>query len=197
MAIDRPETNDGAPPLGAGQHRRNFLVPRGMAALPSGEESCDDAVALKRSKRLALFFGQIRPLKRPFGAVETRGLNGDVAILKPIMMTRRVTPALPVALRLRPCASLFPDCSTGIAPNRVLVRPQTLLRTVLRSYVPRLRLKLIRCLAAVYHRHAPDDEDGSYPRLVSIGGSLWFMCVKGIRQQDRLPPSPIGMGKQL
>jgi len=77
MAIDRPETNAGAPPQGAGQHRRNFLVPRGMAALPSGEESCDDAVALKRSKRIALLFGQIRPLKRPFGAVETRGLNGD------------------------------------------------------------------------------------------------------------------------
>jgi len=48
-----------------------------MAAPPSGEESCDDAVALKRSKRIALFFGQIRPLKRPFGAVETRELNGD------------------------------------------------------------------------------------------------------------------------
>jgi len=82
MAIDRPETNAGAPPLGAGQHRRYFLVPRGMAALPSGEESCDDAVALKRSKRIALFFGQIRPLKRSFGAVETRGLNGDVATLR-------------------------------------------------------------------------------------------------------------------
>jgi len=89
MAIDRPETNAGAPPKGAGQHRRNFLGARGMAANPgspcgllhgvgpSGEESCDDAVAPKRSKRPALFFGQIRPLKRPFGAVETRGLNGD------------------------------------------------------------------------------------------------------------------------
>ncbi len=81
MAIDRPETNAGAPRLEAGQHRRNFLVPHGMAALPSGEESCDDAVALKRSKRIALFFGQIRPLKRPFGAVETRGLNGDCSNL--------------------------------------------------------------------------------------------------------------------
>src|SRR5690606_10525971 len=117
MAIDRPETNAGAPPLGAGQHRRNFLVPHGMAALPSGEESCDDAVALKRSKRIALIFGQIRPLKRLFGAVETRGLNGDVAILRPIMMTRRVTPAMPVALRPKPCASLFRACSTGIAPT--------------------------------------------------------------------------------
>ena len=45
--------------------------------MPAGEESCDDAVALKLSKRIALLFGQIRPLKRPFGAVETRGLNGD------------------------------------------------------------------------------------------------------------------------
>jgi hypothetical protein len=95
MAIDRPETNAGAPPFaGAGQHRRNFLGARGMAANPgspcglphgvgpSGEESCDDAVALKRSKRPALVFGQIRPLKRPFGAVETQGLNGDVATLR-------------------------------------------------------------------------------------------------------------------
>ncbi|MFD1199169.1 hypothetical protein ACFQ3K_12725 [Brucella gallinifaecis] len=40
------------------------------------------------------------------------------------MMTRRVTPALLVALRLRLCASLCPTCSTGIAPNRVLVSPQ-------------------------------------------------------------------------
>ncbi|OYR12509.1 hypothetical protein CEV33_1293 [Brucella grignonensis] len=71
-----------AHPKGAGQHRRNFLVPRGMSALPAGEESCDDAVALGRSKRIALVFGQIRPLKRPFGAVETRGLNGDVATLR-------------------------------------------------------------------------------------------------------------------
>lgn len=130
MAIDRPETNAGAPPFaGAGQHRKNFLVPRGMAANPgspcglphgvgpSGEESCDDAVALKRSKRPALVFGQIRPLKRPFRAVETRGLNGDVAILRPIMMTRRVTPALLVALRLRPCASLFPACAPPASPQ--------------------------------------------------------------------------------
>ena len=55
-------------------------LPHGVG--PSGEESCDDAVALKRSKRPALVFGQIRPLKRPFGAVETQGLNGDVATLR-------------------------------------------------------------------------------------------------------------------
>ncbi len=73
-------------------------------------------------------------------------------------MTRRATPALPVALRLRPCASLFPACSTGIAPNRVLERPQTLVLPVLRSYQPHLCLKLIRCLVAVCH-HFPD-EDG-------------------------------------
>lgn len=111
---------------------------------PSGEESCDDAVALKRSKRIALFFGQIRPLKRPFGAVETRGPNGDVAILRPIIMTRRVTPALLVALRLKPCASLFPTYSTYIAPFGS-GQPTTLALTVLRSYGPRLRTKLIRC----------------------------------------------------
>lgn len=31
------------------------------------------------------------------------------------MMTRRVIPALPVTLRLRPCASLFLASSSGIA----------------------------------------------------------------------------------
>lgn len=114
MAIDRPETNAGAPPLGAGQHRRNFLVPRGMAALPSGEKSCDDAVALKRSKRIALFFGQIRPLKRPFGAVETRGLNGDLATLRPHQDDQTVRSGPFVTSLLRPFAPLFPACSTGI-----------------------------------------------------------------------------------
>jgi hypothetical protein len=40
------------PFTGAGQHRRNFLVPRGMTVpAPTGEESCDDAVAPKRSRR--------------------------------------------------------------------------------------------------------------------------------------------------
>ncbi|MFC5386739.1 hypothetical protein ACFPLB_12280 [Aquamicrobium segne] len=39
---------------------------------------CAEAV-----EALALVFGQIRPLKRPFGAVEARGLNGDVATLRP------------------------------------------------------------------------------------------------------------------
>lgn len=34
-------------------------------------------------------------------------------------MTRRVTPALLVALRLKPCASLFPTYSTDISPLRV------------------------------------------------------------------------------
>lgn len=58
------------------------------------------------------------------------------------MMTRRVTPALPIALRPKPCASLCPTCSTGIAPNRVLASPQTLALTVLRSYGPRLCIKL-------------------------------------------------------
>ena len=64
------------------------------------------------------------------------------------MMTRRVTPAVPVALRLKPCASLFPICSTGIAPTGFLVSPQMLVLTVLRSYEPHRCLKLIRCLPA-------------------------------------------------
>ena len=36
----------------------------------------------KAVEAFALVFGQIRPLKRSFGAVETRGLNGDVATLR-------------------------------------------------------------------------------------------------------------------
>src|SRR5690606_37236509 len=61
MAIDGTETIAGASPFaGTGQHRRGFLArarndaPRGPMehwAGPSGEESCDDAVAPKRSKR--------------------------------------------------------------------------------------------------------------------------------------------------
>jgi len=56
---------------------RSFLSPRGMAGPADRGRKSNDAVAPKRSKRNALFFGQIRPLKRPFGAVETRDLNGD------------------------------------------------------------------------------------------------------------------------
>jgi len=65
MAIDGPEATSGAPPspgapgtrecwggVGAGQHRRNFLAARGTAVpAPTGEESCDAAVAPKRSRR--------------------------------------------------------------------------------------------------------------------------------------------------
>ena len=40
-----------AHPQGFRQQRRDFLVPRGMTAQPAGEESCDDAVAPKRSRR--------------------------------------------------------------------------------------------------------------------------------------------------
>jgi hypothetical protein len=133
MAIDRPETNAGAPPLGAGQHGKNFLAPRGMAALPSGEESSDDAVALKRSKRLALFFGQIRPLKRPFGAVETRGLNGDVAILRPHHDDQTGNTGLACHPASQAMRIPLPDLIYRHCPNRVLVSTQTLVLPVLRS----------------------------------------------------------------
>lgn len=67
------------------------------------------------------------------------------------MMTRPVTPAFLSPRHLRPCASLFPARSTGIAPShRVLVSPQMLALTVLRSYGPRLCLMLIRCLPVIY-----------------------------------------------
>lgn len=125
MAIDRPETNAGAPPFaGAGQHRRNFLGARGMAALPSGEESCDDAVALKRSKRIALFFGQIRPLKRPFGAVETRVLNGDVAILRPDHDDQTGNTGLACRPASQAMRISLPDLFYRHRPNRVQVSPQ-------------------------------------------------------------------------
>lgn len=74
------------------------------------------------------------------------------------MMTRRVIPAFLSPRHLKSCASFFPACSTGTAPNRVLVRPQTLALTVPRSYGPRLCLTLLRCVPGVYH-HSPD-EDG-------------------------------------
>ncbi|CAH1671173.1 hypothetical protein CHELA1G2_13358 [Hyphomicrobiales bacterium] len=44
----------------------------------------------------------------------------------------------------------------ALPPNRVLVRPQTLLRTVLRSYGPRLCLMLTPCLLAI-HTQAIDN----------------------------------------
>jgi len=120
VAIDRPETNAGAPLKGAGQPRQIFLVPRGMAALPSGEESCDDAVALKRSKRFALVFGQIRPLKRPSGAVETRGLNGDVATLRPHQDDQTGNTGLACRPASQAMRISLPDLFYRHCPNRVL-----------------------------------------------------------------------------
>ncbi len=177
MSIDQPETNAGAPPLGAGQHRRNFLVPRGMTALPSGEESCDDAVALKRSKRIALFFGQIGPLKRPFGAVETRGRNGDVAILRLRQDAQTAVPAyrIPVfqAMRISLPGLFYRHC-----PHPDLVSRQTLALTVLRSPGPRLCLRLIRCLqlsAAIFMTKMEDDP---HPRPFAINGLLRFKWAR-------------------
>ena len=147
MAIDRPETNAGAPPLlGAAQHRKNFLVPRGMAALPAGEESCDDAVALKRSKRIAPFFGQIRPLKRPVGVVETWRLNGDGGNLEAHhddQMSNTGPACRPASQAMRTPLSGLLDRHR---PNRVRVMPRTLMPTTLRSYGPHLCLRLILCL---------------------------------------------------
>jgi hypothetical protein len=61
-----------AHPEGARQQRRNFLASRGMTAKPAGEESCDAAVAHRRS-RLQPAFGQIRPLKRPLRCARSGG----------------------------------------------------------------------------------------------------------------------------
>jgi hypothetical protein len=66
---------------GAGQHRRNFLVPRGMAALPTGEESCDDAVAPKRSRRRCPS-GRSAHHQRPLDAGWDRHTTEIKAILK-------------------------------------------------------------------------------------------------------------------
>ena len=70
MAIGWPEAIDGAPRRGW-TAKEDFLVPRGMAAQPAGEESSTPLLRHRRSRRQPAF-GQIRPLKRPFGAVETR-----------------------------------------------------------------------------------------------------------------------------
>ena len=127
-----------------------------MAALPAGEESCDDAVALKRSKRIALFFGQIRPLKSPFGAVETRGLNGDCGNLEAYHYDQTDNTGLACRSASQTMRISLPGLFHRHYPNRVLVSPKTLALPVLRSYGPRLCLKLIRCLPAVY-RHIRDD----------------------------------------
>lgn len=169
MAIDRPETNAGAPQRGwtaqeelscSARNGGNTGVPMRLAAWggPSGEESCDDAVALKRSKRIALFFGQIRPLKRPFGAVETRGLNGDVAILRPHHDDQTGNTGLAGRPASQAMRISLPDLFYRHCPQPGSGQSTTLALTVKRSYGPRLCLKLIRCLVAVCH-HLPD-EDG-------------------------------------
>lgn len=75
MAIGWPEAIDGAPRRGL-TAKEGFLVSRGMAAQPAGEESSTPLLRHRRS-RPQPSFGQIRPLKRPLGAVETRTQNGD------------------------------------------------------------------------------------------------------------------------
>jgi len=52
----------------------------------------------------------------------------------------------------------LPELFYRHCPNRVLISSQTLPLNVLRSYGPRLCLKLIRCLAAVCRHFS--DEDG-------------------------------------
>jgi len=126
MAIVRPETNAG-----------------GMSALPAGEESCDDAVALGRSKRIALVFGQIRPLKRPFGAVETRGLNGDVATLR--LHQDDLTGN--TGLSCHHASQIMRISASGLFHRHATTRgfPSVCTRwCVLRSYGPRLCPRLIR-----------------------------------------------------
>jgi hypothetical protein len=51
---------------------------------------------------------------------------------------------LTVALRPEPCASFFPACATGIAPNGFLASPQTLVLPVPVSCGTHLVLMLIR-----------------------------------------------------
>lgn len=75
MAIGRPEAIDGAPRRGL-TAKEGFLGSRGMTAQPAGEESLTALLRHRRS-RLQPAFGQIRPLKRPFGAVETRSEDGE------------------------------------------------------------------------------------------------------------------------
>src|SRR5690606_41687928 len=81
MAIDGTETIAGASPFaGTGQHRRDFLArarndaPRGPMEHGAGRQGKKVVTTLlrqsDRSARRALVFGQIRPWKRPFGAVK-------------------------------------------------------------------------------------------------------------------------------
>jgi hypothetical protein len=70
MAIKRPEATDDASLATEAKRRtakEDFVVPRGMTAKPAGEESQTPPLRHRRS-RLQPSFGQISPLKRPFGA---------------------------------------------------------------------------------------------------------------------------------
>ena len=80
----RPTTHRLRPQQSGGRRGRDFLVSRGMAAPPAGEESRDALWRHRRSRRQPSF-GQISPLKRPFGALAERigsGEAGDQPRLK-------------------------------------------------------------------------------------------------------------------
>jgi len=71
MAIDVSKATDDASLATEAKRRtakEDFVVPRGMAAKPAGEESLMLPLRHRRS-RLQPSFGQISPSKRPFGAL--------------------------------------------------------------------------------------------------------------------------------
>jgi len=71
MAIDGPEATDDASLATEAQRRTakaDFVASRGMTAKPAGEESLTPPLRHRRSRRQPSF-GQISPLRRPFGAL--------------------------------------------------------------------------------------------------------------------------------
>ena len=112
------------PLAGAGRHRRNFLVPRGMAVpAPTGEESCDDAVAPKRSRRRRPS-GRSAHHQRPFGrglGQTGRGDQGDPE--GPAGKTGLASQAMRNHRPIRhACASPCPVASRHSPTHQILIR---------------------------------------------------------------------------
>ena len=82
MVMKRPEAIDGAPACGPQRQRRMAAKRVSCLARNAGSDGRGrkliGAIAPRRSRRQPVF-GQIKPSKRPFGALGTTGIKGNEA----------------------------------------------------------------------------------------------------------------------
>ena len=117
MAIDRPETTDGAPPAcrGPDSKGRTFLF-RAEWAQPRGRKLWRRCCA--KPVEAQPVFGQIRPLKGPYGADMGRARNGDdgnrgCSSARPAFHRRIGSPATGIARRSPSAPPDVPPAITG------------------------------------------------------------------------------------